>query len=282
MLTDELGVRAIEGPPGEPWLATVQDAARIVEECLSSDVDAALLHAPNLTPKFFDLSSRDAGEILQKLRSHPLGRRRTDGQREVQQPVRRDAGRGAARAVVRRIRDPRRGARVAGGRSCEPMTAATLILALAPMAGGEGTPTIEASFPQPARRPTELLVVFRNPTSQAMSFTGAAHVALKGSDDLSGPFDLERFAPIGPNTRTTLELEPRGARRVLIELRDLLWGRTIQSIWPSSSFREAVLEGTYSVTVEMEGANRSRIASPAVEGTFTVATGAGPSRSPED
>lgn len=72
MLIEGSGVRAIEGPPGEPWLATVHDAARIVEECLSSDVDAALLYAPNLTPAFFDLSSREAGEILQKLRNYRI------------------------------------------------------------------------------------------------------------------------------------------------------------------------------------------------------------------
>ena len=72
MLIEESGVRAIEGPPGEPWLATVHDAARVVEACLSSDVDAALLYAPNLTPAFFDLSSREAGEILQKLRNYRI------------------------------------------------------------------------------------------------------------------------------------------------------------------------------------------------------------------
>lgn len=71
-LIDECGTRAIEGPAGAPWLADVRDAARVIEACLSSDIDAALLYAPNLTPAFFDLSSREAGEILQKLRNYRI------------------------------------------------------------------------------------------------------------------------------------------------------------------------------------------------------------------
>lgn len=163
------------------------------------------------------------------------------------------------------------------------MTAiATSLLALAPLVGGGAAPTIEASFREPARRPTGLFVVFRNPSAQSISFTGSARVVLRGHDDYSGPFDLQRFAPIGPNADTTLELEAGGVRRVVIDLRDLLWGRTIHSIWPSTAFGELVVEGTYSVAVELEGADRSRIASPPVQGTFTVTTGAAPSRSPQD
>ena len=44
----------------------------MVEACLSSDVDGALLYAPNLTAGFFDLSSLEAGEILQKLRNYRI------------------------------------------------------------------------------------------------------------------------------------------------------------------------------------------------------------------
>jgi hypothetical protein len=161
------------------------------------------------------------------------------------------------------------------------MTAiATSLLALAPLVGGGAVPSIEASFREPARRPTELFVDFRNPSAQAISFSGSAHVALKGDDDFRGPLDLQRFAPVGPNVRTTLELEPGGIRRVVIDLRDLLWGKSIHSVWPSTAFGEAIAEGTYSVTVEMEGADASRIASLPIQGTFTVVAGAAPRRSP--
>jgi hypothetical protein len=40
----------------------------IIEACLSARVRAALLYPDNLTASFFDLSSGEAGEILEKLR----------------------------------------------------------------------------------------------------------------------------------------------------------------------------------------------------------------------
>jgi hypothetical protein len=69
-LVEENGLRLVEGPPGQPLMARTDDAARVIEACLSHGVDAALLYAPNLTPAFFDLSSREAGEVLQKLRNY--------------------------------------------------------------------------------------------------------------------------------------------------------------------------------------------------------------------
>ena len=71
-LVEEGGVRAVEGSPAQPLLSRAQDASRIVEACLSARVDAALLYAPNLTPGFFDLSSGEAGEVLQKLRNYRI------------------------------------------------------------------------------------------------------------------------------------------------------------------------------------------------------------------
>ena len=68
-VVEEHGVRAVEGPPGEPFMIRAEDATRVVEACLSAGVDAALLHARNLTPAFFDLSSGEAGAVLQKLRN---------------------------------------------------------------------------------------------------------------------------------------------------------------------------------------------------------------------
>jgi hypothetical protein len=81
-LAEEGGVKAIEGPPDTPFMSSVDDANRVIEACFSYGVDAALLYADNLPDRFFDLSSGQAGAILQKLRNHyvrlaivcPLGR----------------------------------------------------------------------------------------------------------------------------------------------------------------------------------------------------------------
>lgn len=62
----------IEGVPGEAWMATLGDLDRLIEACFSNGVQAALLYAANLTPAFFDLSSGEAGAIMQKLRIYRL------------------------------------------------------------------------------------------------------------------------------------------------------------------------------------------------------------------
>ena len=67
---DEDGVVVIEGAPGVPVLAQAADVDRVIEACSGSGATAALLHAENLPVGFFDLSSRDAGTILQKLRNY--------------------------------------------------------------------------------------------------------------------------------------------------------------------------------------------------------------------
>jgi hypothetical protein len=69
-LVEEDGLRFVEGPAGQALLARTDDAALVVEACLSHETMLALLHSANLTPAFFDLSSREAGEVLQKLRNY--------------------------------------------------------------------------------------------------------------------------------------------------------------------------------------------------------------------
>ena len=44
------------------------DAARLVEACWAAKTRLALVYPENLTPRFFDLSSAEAGIILDKLR----------------------------------------------------------------------------------------------------------------------------------------------------------------------------------------------------------------------
>lgn len=69
-VVEEDGVQVVEGEPGEPLMASVDDAGRVIEACFTHRVDAALLYPENLTAGFFDLSSGQAGAILQKLRNY--------------------------------------------------------------------------------------------------------------------------------------------------------------------------------------------------------------------
>ena len=71
-LVVENGLQIVEGEPDAAFLASVRDINRLIEVCLGEGVNAALLYAPNLTPAFFDLSSGEAGEILQKLRNYHI------------------------------------------------------------------------------------------------------------------------------------------------------------------------------------------------------------------
>ena len=65
---DEGGARFVEGRPGQPLMVKPEDAARVIEACLSSRVKRALLYPANLPAAFFYLSSGQAGTMLDKLR----------------------------------------------------------------------------------------------------------------------------------------------------------------------------------------------------------------------
>jgi hypothetical protein len=71
-LVDEGGVKVLEGVPGEQWLTRPEEVGRLVEACFSTDSRGALLYVENLTPAFFDLSSGEAGAVLQKLRNYGI------------------------------------------------------------------------------------------------------------------------------------------------------------------------------------------------------------------
>ncbi len=62
----------INGAPDTPWLHTAADVDRLIEECFAQGAEAALLYAANLPPRFFDLSSGEAGAIVQKLRNYRI------------------------------------------------------------------------------------------------------------------------------------------------------------------------------------------------------------------
>lgn len=71
-IVEDAGVKAVEGTPGQRVMSGVKDAGLVIEACLSARTRAALLYADNLTAAFFDLSSGEAGEILQKLRNYRI------------------------------------------------------------------------------------------------------------------------------------------------------------------------------------------------------------------
>jgi hypothetical protein len=66
------GQRLVEGAPGEPLMRHVNDVTTAIEACFEHSAHRLLLYPENLTARFFDLSSGDAGEILQKLRNYRI------------------------------------------------------------------------------------------------------------------------------------------------------------------------------------------------------------------
>src|SRR5215217_9347503 len=67
---EQEGVRVAEGHAGQPLLASAEHTTRLIEACWSLRARAVLLYPENLTSAFFDLSSGEAGAILQKLRDY--------------------------------------------------------------------------------------------------------------------------------------------------------------------------------------------------------------------
>ena|ERR1041385_7494916 len=65
-------VRFAEGSPEAPLIERAKDASRLIEVCLSTRVRLALLYPANLPATFFDLSSGEAGDILQKLQFYGI------------------------------------------------------------------------------------------------------------------------------------------------------------------------------------------------------------------
>lgn len=72
LVREQPGVRLLEAPPGVRLLQGIDDAALVVEACISYRAHSVVLSAQNLTERFFDLSSGEAGAILQKLRNYGI------------------------------------------------------------------------------------------------------------------------------------------------------------------------------------------------------------------
>ncbi|HSE43277.1 MAG TPA: DUF4180 domain-containing protein [Acidobacteriota bacterium] len=66
------GKNFLQGPPGQKLLLNVSDVSLLVEACFNHSSKRLLLYPENLTEQFFDLSSQEAGSILQKLRTYNI------------------------------------------------------------------------------------------------------------------------------------------------------------------------------------------------------------------
>ena len=71
-IVEEDGVKFLEGLPDQDFMSKIDDTNGVIEACLSGRVRCVLLYAQNLTHSFFDLSSGEAGAILQKLRNYGI------------------------------------------------------------------------------------------------------------------------------------------------------------------------------------------------------------------
>lgn len=63
---------ALEGTPGTSLLRSPDDVIDVIGACFENKTRSVLLYAENLTEHFFDLSSGEAGTILQKLRNYHI------------------------------------------------------------------------------------------------------------------------------------------------------------------------------------------------------------------
>ena len=102
-IRDVQGQRFIEGHPGEPLIESADDVITLIEAAYT--VNRFLLYPENLPANFFDLSSREAGAVLQKASQLPPSPgRRPHAQPQVKQPLRRVVGGRDARAVFPALR----------------------------------------------------------------------------------------------------------------------------------------------------------------------------------
>ena len=67
---EEAGIQFVECAACRSCMLVPQDATLVLEACFAVPTRLALMYSSNLTPRFFDVSSREAGDILQKLRAY--------------------------------------------------------------------------------------------------------------------------------------------------------------------------------------------------------------------
>ena len=71
-LIEARGERYLEGAAGRELLRSSGDTNDLIVACAESGAHRVLLYAENMPASFFALSSREAGEILQKLRTYGI------------------------------------------------------------------------------------------------------------------------------------------------------------------------------------------------------------------
>jgi len=71
-VSEAMGPRLLEGVPKQSCMLHADDAATVLQECLSHRVDRVMLYSENLPDRFFDLSSGEAGVVLQKFRNYNI------------------------------------------------------------------------------------------------------------------------------------------------------------------------------------------------------------------
>jgi hypothetical protein len=62
----------LELEPADAPILTLEDAKDVIGNCLGQRTFVVLLHESQLTPDFFDLSTRFAGEMLQKFQNYRI------------------------------------------------------------------------------------------------------------------------------------------------------------------------------------------------------------------
>ena len=70
IIREERGYHFGEGLPERPLIKHVEESGTLIELCYAHTIDRLLLYPKNLPPAFFDLSSGEAGAILQTLRNY--------------------------------------------------------------------------------------------------------------------------------------------------------------------------------------------------------------------
>ena len=70
-ISETAAARYVEAGPVE-LMRKADDVNLVIEACFSARIRSALLYASNMPSQFFDLSSGEAGTILQKLRNYGI------------------------------------------------------------------------------------------------------------------------------------------------------------------------------------------------------------------
>ncbi|MBN2543006.1 DUF4180 domain-containing protein [bacterium] len=69
-IKEKNGTKYLTGLPGEKLVRSEADINSLLSLCYEHATNRILFYPTNLTPNFFDLSSREAGEILQKFSTY--------------------------------------------------------------------------------------------------------------------------------------------------------------------------------------------------------------------